>query len=327
MHGGAVRGHGSGGRDDAGDACTTERADVQEVLAMHDDQVDEGNDLAHVGDGTADVHRAQCSEDACNLVERPIEADAAALAAVHSRVNGEAHVGEVGDHHADVHSTLHSNSNRTLSNEQSSAIPYRLVSENADLRGCQLRGYPRACGRGEGSSRRQLAHHGDEASDADGAHRIHIEVEGTVRGGIGKLGSRICHPGHQNGAVHLTGKLRLTVTRSRTGPDDRIDVIPHADHGHEGLQHIECTVGIGGLSHALLPSCRLVSDNLVLGQHLSGGIGRVCRQSTNLALLEVLGILAAGAFHGLQHDLLCGRVLLNLVHGWDSMNNILKLPY
>ena len=67
MHGGAVGGHSSGGRDDARDACAAERADVQEVLAVHDDQVDEGHDLAHVGNGAADVHRAKCTEDAGNL--------------------------------------------------------------------------------------------------------------------------------------------------------------------------------------------------------------------------------------------------------------------
>ena len=31
---------------------------------MHDDQVDEGHDLAHVGDGAANVHRAKCTYDA-----------------------------------------------------------------------------------------------------------------------------------------------------------------------------------------------------------------------------------------------------------------------
>ena len=64
MHGGAVGGHGGGSRDDARDACTAQGADVQEVLAMHDDQVDEGHDLAHVGDGAANVHRAKCTYDA-----------------------------------------------------------------------------------------------------------------------------------------------------------------------------------------------------------------------------------------------------------------------
>ena len=237
------------------------------------------------------------------------------MTTVHSRVDGDAHVGEVSNHHADVNPALHTYSDWTLSNEKSSAIAHRLVSDHTDLGGGQLWWHPCARGRRQGSSRCQLAHHGDEAGDAHGADGIHVEVQRTVRSSIRQLGSRVGDPSHQNGAVHLASKLRFTIARRRTRPDDCVDIIAHADHGDEGLQHVECAVRIGGLAHACLSPRRLVNFDLGLGQHTSSSVGRICRQRTNLTLLVVLGILSASALHGLEDDLLRRAVLLDALQG------------
>ena len=115
--------------------------------------------------------------------------------------------------------------------------------------------------------------------------------------------------------VHLASKLRFTIARRKARPDDCVDIIAHADHGDEGLQHVECAVRIGGLAHACLSPRRLVNFDLGLGQHTSSSVGRICRQRTNLTLLVVLGILSASALHGIEDDLLRRAVLLDTLQG------------
>eukprot|EP00438_Fugacium_kawagutii_P027437 Skav208088 [mRNA] locus=scaffold1681:90800:91521:+ [translate_table: standard] len=121
---------------DCSNGASTKRIDIQEVLAVNNDQIDEGHNLTDVGHGTTNVDGAKRLRDALEHVEGCAECALFALVDVHGLVDGKPHVCDVGCHHPHIHHTLHSVADGALSNQQSSASN-GLVSQNADLSGGQ----------------------------------------------------------------------------------------------------------------------------------------------------------------------------------------------
>jgi hypothetical protein len=125
---------------------------AQSVLAVKHNEIDEGNNLTDVGHSTTDVDGAKCFWDALEHIHGDAESACLALVHIHGLVDGKSHVCDVGCHHAHIHTTLHTVADWTFSDQQTSAIPDGLITQDADLRGGQLWRSSGTCGRTQRSS-------------------------------------------------------------------------------------------------------------------------------------------------------------------------------